>query len=118
MSLAGVFEFIESFLYGIGIEAGEIQILFHEHNDARSLVDIDGRGNTDRVFQRLLRQPGDRLRYRLRADLQAVLEDSARFVIFCTLTWTKRERHTDYAASSMMFKGRKPSPDMVAWVQR
>jgi hypothetical protein len=48
----------------------------------------------------------------------ALIEDSARFVIFCTLTWTKRERHTDYAASSMMFKGRKPSPDMVAWVQR
>ena len=45
-------------------------------------------------------------------------EDSARFVIFCTLTWTKHERHADYAASSMMFKGRKPSPDMVAWVQR
>src|SRR5208282_3222253 len=48
----------------------------------------------------------------------ALREDSARFVIFCTLTWTDHEHPFGHAASSMMFKGRKSSPDMAAWVQR
>jgi len=43
---------------------------------------------------------------------------SARFVIFCTVLWPDREHCADYAASSTILRGRKPSLEVLTWLQR
>jgi hypothetical protein len=86
----------------------------------KSLATLDGFART--VWQRWgAKEVTDEQAQALAEAIEArkrEVEDSVRSVIFCTPTWTKHERWSDYAASSMMFKGRKSSPDMAAWVQR
>ena len=43
-----------------------------------------------------------------------LIEVSARFVIFCTLTWTDHELRFDHAASSMMLRGSAASDNYIS----
>jgi len=53
-----------------------------------------------------------------RPALRGLFEVSARFVIFCTGTWTDREHSYSHAASSRMLRGRNPSLGMLTSLQR